>query len=157
MKNDYLNIYNNLIKLTRNKSLYYNLKNNDTFSDRLVILLLHFSFFLKTYKKSLSKKEAQDLFDFIVRQIELSIREIGYGDVSVNKKMKDYVNLFYSILEKIENWDIFDSSKKTKLLGDLMNIKDDNDLFIEYFDKYSHFLTKNSLKNFTKDILEFKF
>ncbi len=157
MKNDYLNIYNNLIKLTRNKSLYYNLKNNDTFSDRLVILLLHFSFFLKTYKNSLSKEEAQDLFDFIVRQIELSIREIGYGDVSVNKKMKDYVNLFYSILEKIENWDIFDSSKKTKLLGDLMNIKDDNDLFIEYFDKYSHFLTKNSLKNFTKDIIEFKF
>ena len=157
MKNDYLNIYNNLIKLTRNKSLYYNLKNNDTFSDRLVILLLHFSFFLKIYKNSLSKEEAQDLFDFIVRQIELSIREIGYGDVSVNKKMKDYVNLFYSILEKIENWDIFDSSKKTKLLGDLMNIKDDNDLFIEYFDKYSHFLTKNSLKNFTKDILEFKF
>ena len=157
MKNDYLNIYNNLIKLTRNKSLYYNLKNNDTFSDRLVILLLHFSFFLKTYKNSLSKKEAQDLFDFIVRQIELSIREIGYGDVSVNKKMKDYVNLFYSILEKIENWDIFDISKKKKLLGDLMNIKDDNDLFIQYFDKYSHFLTKNSLKNFTKDILEFKF
>tara|TARA_B100001173_G_scaffold183389_1_gene158284 strand:+ start:124 stop:597 length:474 start_codon:yes stop_codon:yes gene_type:complete len=157
MKNDYLNIYNNLIKLTRNKSLYYNLKNNDTFSDRLVILLLHFSFFLKTYKNSLSKAEAQDLFDFIVRQIELSIREIGYGDVSVNKKMKDYVNLFYSILEKIENWDMFDISKKTKLLEDLMNIKDDNDLFIEYFDKYSHFLSKNSLKNFTKDILEFKF
>ena len=157
MKNDYLNIYNNLIKLTRNKSLYHNLKNNDTFSDRLVILLLHFSFFLKTYKNSLSKEEAQDLFDFIVRQIELSIREIGYGDVSVNKKMKDYVNLFYSILEKIENWDIFDISKKKKLLGDLMNIKDDNDLFIEYFDKYSHFLTKNSLKNFTKDIIEFKF
>ena len=157
MKNDYLNIYNNLIKLTRNKILYYNLKNNDTFSDRLIILLLHFSFFLKIYKDSLSKDEAQDLFDFIVRQIELSIREIGYGDVSVNKKMKDYVNLFYSILEKIENWDMFDSSKKTKLLGDLMNIKDDNDLFIEYFDKYSHFLTKNSLKNFTKDILEFKF
>ena len=157
MKNEYLNIYNNLIKLTRNKNLYYGLKNDDTFSDRLVILLLHFSFFLKTYKKSLSKEEAQDLFDFIVRQIELSIREIGYGDVSVNKKMKDYVNLFYSILEKIENWDIFDSSNKTKLLGDLMNIKDDNDLFIEYFDKYSHFLSKNSLKNFTKDIIEFKF
>ena len=157
MKNDYLNIYNNLIKLTRNKSLYYNLKNNDTFSDRLVILLLHFSFFLKTYKNSLSKEEAQDLFDFIVRQIELSIREIGYGDVSVNKKMKDYVNLFYSILEKIENWDMLDTSKKTKLLGDLMNIKDDNVSFIEYFDKYTHFLSKNSLKNFTKDILEFKF
>ena len=157
MKNEYLNIYNNLIKLTRNKSLYYNLKNNDTFSDRLIILLIHLSFFLKIYKDSLSKEEAQNLFDFIIRQIELSIREIGYGDVSVNKKMKDYVNLFYSILEKIENWEMFDISKKTKLLGDLMNIKEDNVLFVEYFDKYSHFLLKNSLKNFTKDILNFKF
>ena len=157
MKNDHLNIYNNLIKLTRNKSLYYNLKNDDTFSDRLVILLIHLSFFLKTYKNSLSKEEAQEIFDFIIRQVELSIREIGYGDVSVNKKMKDYVNLFYSILEKIENWNKFEKSQKSKLLGDLMNIKEDNDLFIEYFDKYSHFLLKNPLKNFTKDIIEFKF
>ena len=157
MKNDHLNIYNNLIKLTRNKSLYYNLKNDDTFSDRLVILLIHLSFFLKIYKNSLSKEEAQEIFDFIIRQVELSIREIGYGDVSVNKKMKDYVNLFYSILEKIENWNKFEKSQKSKLLGDLMNIKEDNDLFIEYFDKYSHFILKNPLKNFTKDIIEFKF
>ena len=119
--------------------------------------MIHLSFFLKIYKDSLSKEEAQNLFDFIIRQIELSIREIGYGDVSVNKKMKDYVNLFYSILEKIENWEMFDISKKTKLLGDLMNIKEDNVLFVEYFDKYSLFLLKNSLKNFTKDIIEFRF
>ena len=105
----------------------------------------------------MAKEEAQHLFDFIIKQIELSIREIGYGDVSVNKKMKDYVNLFYSILEKIENWDTFDKSKKTKLFTDLMNIKEDNVSFIEYFDKYIHFLSKNSLKNFTKDIIEFKF
>ena len=105
MKKDYLNIYNNLIKLTRNKNLYLNLKNNDTFSDRLIILMFHLCFFLKTYKNVLSKNEAQELFDFIIRQIELSIREIGYGDVSVNKKMKEYVNLFYSILDKINNWE----------------------------------------------------
>ena len=98
MNNDYLNIYNNLVKLTRNKNLYYNLKNNDTFSDRLIILLFHFGFFLKHFKSTLSKDESQNLFDFFIRQIELSIREIGYGDVSINKKMNDYVNLFYSIL-----------------------------------------------------------
>ena len=71
--------------------------------------------------------------------------------------MKDYVNLFYSILEKIENWNKFEKSQKSKLLGDLMNIKEDNDLFIEYFDKYSHFLLKNPLKNFTKDIINLNF
>ena len=95
MKNSYLNIYNNLIKLTRNKNLYLNLKNTDTFSDRLVILLFHFGFFLKIYKKEMTINEAQDFFDFVIRQIELSIREIGYGDVAVNKKMKEYVNLFF--------------------------------------------------------------
>ena len=157
MKNEYLNIYNNLIKLTRNKNLYSNLKNNDTFSDRLIILLFHFGFFLKFYKKEMSKNDAQDLFDYFVRQVELSIREIGYGDVSVNKKMKDYVNLFFSILDKIEKWENFNNTQKKATIGDLMNIKDDNDLIINYFDKYRVFLSKNSLKIFTKDIIDLKF
>ena len=97
MSDKYLNIYNNLVNLTRNKNLYLNLKNNDTFSDRLIVLLFHFGFLLKYYKEEVSTDESQKLFDFFIRQIELSIREIGYGDVAVNKKMKDYVNLFYSI------------------------------------------------------------
>ena len=152
-----LNIYNNLIKLTRNKNLYFNLKNQDTFSDRLIIFFFHFAFFLKTYKSELSKNDAQEIFDYIIRQIELSIREIGYGDVSVNKKMKDYINLFYSILNNIEQWDNLKISQKIKLLSEFINIKDDNQSIVEYIDKYSQFLLKNSLKNFTKDILEFKF
>ncbi|OCW82902.1 ubiquinol-cytochrome C reductase [Pelagibacteraceae bacterium GOM-A3] len=157
MNNNFLNIYNNLIKLTRNKNLYLNLKNKDTFSDRLIIFLFHFAFFLKFYKNEISKNDAQNLFDFIIRQIELSIREIGYGDVSVNKKMKDYVNLFYSVLENIEKWEILKKINKNQLISDLMNIKEDNDLLTDYFDKYTEFLRNNSLKNFTKDILEIKF
>ena len=157
MKNEHLNIYNNLIKLTRNKNLYYCLKNNDIFSDRLIIFLFHFGFFLKIYKAKFSQKESQQLFDFIIRQIELSIREIGYGDVSVNKKMKDYVNLFYSILEKIESWENFDKVEKVALIAKFMNIKADNDLLPIYFDKYREFLRKNTLKNFTKELLELNF
>tara|TARA_Y100000816_G_scaffold263150_1_gene221298 strand:- start:185 stop:658 length:474 start_codon:yes stop_codon:yes gene_type:complete len=157
MKSNYLNIYNNLIKLTRNKNLYLNLKNNDTFSDRLIILLFHYSFFVKFYKSQISIDESQDLFDFIIRQIELSIREIGYGDVSVNKKMKDYVNLFYLILEKIESWDNMDKSSKMSLFDEFINIKDNSDFFVSYFDKYRDFLLNNPLKIFTKDILDLKF
>ena len=157
MKNDYLNIYNNLIKLTRNKKIFLNLKNNDTFSDRLIVLLFHFAFFIKFHKKTLPKNEAQDLFDFFIRQIELSIREIGYGDVSVNKKMKEYVNLFYSILEKIEFWEDLDKDKKIGIFSDLMNIKADNDFFVDYFEKYNKFIINNPLKIFTKDILDLKF
>jgi cytochrome b pre-mRNA-processing protein 3 len=157
MSIEYLNIYNNLIKLTRNKNLYLNLKNKDTFSDRLIILLFHFGFFLQFYKDEATKKDSQNLFDYVIKQIELSIREIGYGDVSINKKMKDYVNLFYLILEKIEKWHSLEKSKKTNLIADLINIDRDNDLLANYFDKYREFLTNNPLKNFRKDILEFKF
>ena len=157
MKNNCLNIYNNLIKLTRNKNLYSDLKNNDTFSDRLIIFLFHFGFFLKNYKNEINKNESQEIFDFIIRQLELSIREIGYGDVSVNKKMKDYVNLFYSIIEKIEIWDKLEKTKKILLISNFINIREDSELLSIYFDKYSVFLANNPLKNFTKDIIEFKF
>ena len=156
MKNEYLNIYNNLIRLTRNKKIYLNLKNTDSFSDRLVILLFHFGFFLKLYKDQLSKNKSQDLFDFIVRQIELSIREIGYGDVAVNKKMKDYVNLFYLILGKIEKWENLDKYKKIDLMAEFLKIQEDNVFFSSYFDKYRDFLLKNSFKIFIKEIIEIK-
>ena len=154
---NYLNIYNNLINLTRNKTLYLNLKNKDTFSDRLIFFLFHFGFLLKYCKNEISKNEAQNLFDFVIRQIELSIREIGYGDVSVNKKMKEYINLFYSILEKIEMWKSLDKSKKVELIANFINIEDNNNFYADYFDKYQNFVLNNSLKNFTKDILEPKF
>ena len=157
MRKNYINIYNNLVRLTRNKNLYKSLKNNDTFSDRLIILLIHFAFFLKVYKEEVSKKEAQNIFDFVIRQIELSIREIGYGDVSVNKKMKDYVNLLFSIVEIVDTWEMLQKSKKISFFADYINIDKHNDLFIKYFDKFEEFLVKNPLKIFTKDIIDFKF
>ena len=88
MTNEHINIYNNLIKLTRNKNLYINLKQKDTFSDRLIILLFHFAFFLNVFKSKSLKNPLQNLFDYIFKQLELSIREIGYGDVTINKKSK---------------------------------------------------------------------
>ena len=151
--NDYhLRIYNNLIKLTRNKLLYNNNK-QDTFYDRLIIFFFHLSFLLKIYKKKESKDELQEFFDFCVRQIELSIREIGYGDASINKKMKEYVNLLFSIIDKIDSWDDKDSKDKANIfkiyIDDILNYED----LIDYFEKYRNFLIKNTFKNLTKDII----
>ena len=41
MNKEYVNIYNNLIKLTRNKLLYINLTDKDSFPDRMIFLFLH--------------------------------------------------------------------------------------------------------------------
>ena len=157
MKNNYLNIYNNLIKLTRNKKLYIKLNKPDTFSDRLIILFFHLSFFLNIYKNDKSKKYIQNLFDFIIRQLELSIREIGYGDVSVNKKMKDYINMFYYIVQQIEINDLNDNKNQLNLLRKCINTQKNLDFYDDYFNKYRLFLTKNTLKNFTKDIINLNF
>ena len=47
MNNDNLNIYNNLVKLTRNKLLYNKTNCADSFSNRILIFFFHFAFFFK--------------------------------------------------------------------------------------------------------------
>ena len=157
MKNNFLNIYNNLIKLTRNKTLYENSTNTETFSDRLIIFFFHFAFFLKLFKNQTSKKEIQELYDFIFKQLELSIREIGYGDASINKKMKEYVNVMYAIINKVELWEKLDSTSKTKLFSDFIDVNKNSSFFVNYFDKYLLYLSKNSFNYFTKDVISLKF
>ena len=152
MNKKYIHIYNNLINYTRNKDLYKNLDREDNFSDRLTLFLLHFSFFLKNYKNEENKKILQEIYDYNFRQLELSIREIGYGDQSINKKMKDYINLFHSMVSEIHFWD--DLSKSDKLnkisifLGDFQN----NEELLEYFDNYNKNLSKKTLNSYLKSV-----
>ena len=150
----FINIYNNFVKLTRNKDLYKGFKNQDTFSDRLIFFLLHFSFFLKVYKKDNNQKLLQEIYDYIFRQVELSVREIGYGDQSINKKMKDYLNLFYAMIDKIHNWDTLDSKSKKKLLLNFLDNAVNIDYLVVYFDKYKLFLLNNTLNSHIKGVVK---
>ncbi len=99
----------------------------------------------------------QKIYDFLFRQIELSIREIGYGDVSVNSKMKNYVNLFHLILQKVEKWDEIPNEEKKVFFKNNLNIQSKLDYLLEYFDKYIKFLSNNPLNCFSKDVISFKF
>ena len=152
MNNKYINIYNNLINLTRNKELYKGFTNQDTFSDRLVFFLIHFAFFLKTFKNN-DKNTLQDIYDCIFRHLELNIREIGYGDASINKKMKDYINLFHLIINKIDDWNFLNQAEKKKRLKSLLNINDIDNLSV-YFDNYSVELQKNTLNYYIKGVIK---
>ncbi len=152
MNNLYFNIYNNLIKLTRNKILYNN-KKQDTFYDRMIIFFFHLGFLLKIYKNIEDKDELQKFFDYCVRQIELSVREIGYGDATINKKMKEYVNLLFSIIDKIHNWEDLDLIKKREILNIYIDETLDFEKFIDYLEKYRQFLLKNTFNNLSKDII----
>ncbi len=99
----------------------------------------------------------QDLYDFTFRQIELDIREIGYGDQTVNKKMKTYINMLYSIIDKIDKWETYKYENKSKIINFYIEIKDNNEKIVDYFDKYFIYLSKIPLNSLTKSVLEHKF
>ena len=150
----YINIYNNLVNLTRNKDLYKKLKKQDIFSDRLIFLLLHFAFFLKRFKNDSNKAILQEVYDYIFRQLELSIREIGYGDQSINKKMKDYINSFYSMLDKIHDWESSSDELKKSILLTFLDESIYYDDLIKYFNNYIKELSNNPLNFYIKGVLK---
>ena len=66
------------------------------FYQSIVLLIIIFSpiiLLIRIFKKKEDKKTLQEIYDFNFKQLELSIREIGYGDQSINKKMKEYLPL----------------------------------------------------------------
>ena len=148
----FLNVYNNLVSLTTNKKLYISLKSQDTFSDRLTIFLTHIAFILKVYKTEENKKILQEIYDFNFRQLELSIREIGYGDQSINKKMKDYINVFHAILSDIHFWDTMNYEDKINKLSKFFNNYEKIDHLIEYFNDFNNILSKKTLNSFLKSV-----
>ena len=152
MKNNYIYLYNKFINYTRNKKLYKSLNREDNFSDRLTLFLLHFSFFLKNFKNEENKIILQEIYDFIFRQLELSIREIGYGDQSINKKMKDYINLFHSMVSEIHFWN--DLSRMQKLEKFSIFLTDFNEIeyFLDYFELFNENLSKKTLNSYLKSV-----
>ena len=153
MNNKYLHVYNNLINFTRNKDLYKHLNREDNFSDRLTIFLLHFSFFLKNFKTEENKIILQEIYDFNFRQLELSIREIGYGDQSINKKMKNYINLFHSMVSEIHFWDNLSRSEKFDKISNFLNEFDNIDHLVDYFEQFNLNLSKKTLNSFVKSVI----
>ena len=142
-----------MVKLTTNKSLYKDLiDNKDTFSDRLSLFLLHFAFILKEFKNDKNENELQELYDFNFRQLELTIREIGYGDQSINKKMKDYINLFHGIISEIHFWDDMKFDKKNGCLSKFLQNFKNSDYLVEYFNNFSSELKKYNLNSYLKSV-----
>ena len=157
MNNKYINIYNNLVNLTRNKELYKNFNKQDTFPDRLIFFLFHFAFFLKVFKKNNNKVLLQGIYDEIFRYLELSIREMGYGDATINKKMKNYLNTFHLIIDQIYNWENESVPSKSKILSNFLDIEKKTSNLTIYFDNYITNLSNNTLNFYIKGVVNDKF
>ena len=152
MNEKYIYVYNNLINFTRNKELYNSLNRVDDFSDRLTLFLLHFAFFLKNFKEKENKIILQDIYDFNFKQLEHSIREIGYGDQSINKQMKNYLNLFHLMLSKIHFWDNLKKIDKIRNFSNFLTDFNEIENLVAYFDNFNGKLLKKNLNSYLNSV-----
>ena len=160
MKHDYL--YNNLLILSRNIYFYKNLQFPDTFETRVFLIFFHFSIILINFKKK-KKKFNQSDYNSLFNCIENDLRELGFGDISVNKKMKDLNRYFYDILLKLEKNSeskAIDFNEKIiiKYFHDLKDTNNTNyKLFIKYLVDFYEFCFKHSSENMIQELQKFKF
>ena len=154
----YNDLYNKIISLTREKFFYTEISLKDELITRIYLVLFHLGFILELLKKnSKNKKLAQNIYDSFFINIDLHLREIGHGDVSVNKKMKDLIKLFYEILLYCEQWEIIGSKNKMKFLKNLFDNNNemnfDKQKLLIYLDNYRYNLKDISLNFLIKGII----
>jgi len=156
-------LYNKILFLSRNNFFYTKIYLKDTFQNRINLIFLHISFLFVKKKQSVSDSSYKDLyqklFDHTLDKIELNMREIGYGDVVVNKNMKFLVKNFYNILLNCENYTKTTYEKKKLFLFKYLektDLPENNSAdLIAYFDKYNSFCLDLSQDNVLKGELNF--
>ena len=139
---------------------YKKLNLPDTFETRIYLMFFHFSIMM-IVSKNKGKKFDQISYDYLFQNIENNLRELGFGDVSVNKKMKELNKILYDILLKIKEVDKDQFNINKNLIYKYFNninepksskIKD----FEIYLKKFYQFCFELPLENMIREAINFK-
>ena len=155
-------LYNNLVYLSRNIFFYKNLKLNDVFFTRVLLIFIHFSIILNSFKKNDdNKKIMQKIYDDLFFFIECHLRESGLGDVAVNSKMKNLNRIFYDLTLKIKYDDDNYMIKKnilSKYFFENSEISEKTYVnFNNYFKDFRVFCDKNDVRELVKNKINFTY
>ena len=142
------NIYTNIVKTSRNKIFFLDFRVDDTVEGRFDIIILHsfiiFYFFINNKK---NKSELpQLLFDHMFSDFDSNLREMGFGDIAVNKRMKQFIKAFYG---RISNYSKgiaqFEKLNNDKVLKDtiIRNIYKDINPDIKCINFWSEYIINN--------------
>ena len=137
-------IYQNIIERSRSKFFYLNMDIEDSFESRFDIIILH-SFIIFYFLKDISddeKKLSQLLFDFMFEDFDNNLREMGFGDIAVNKKMKVFITAFYGRIanyskgvDQIKN-NLKDEILNQAIINNIYKGKDINTRSLNFFKQY---------------------
>ena len=154
-------MYITLLNLSRNIFFYKKIGLPDTFETRIYLMFIHFSVMMIVFKNK-GKKFNQKSYDSLFHNIENNLREMGFGDVSVNKKMKDFNKLLYDILLKLNKKNdtgMFKINEKLIIdyFKDLKDAKNTKYIdFERYFLNFYDFCFEIPLDNVILDSINFK-
>jgi len=131
--------YNDIVLLARNKNLYIHGGVPDTIDGRYELIILHCHLFVKRMIIANSEEKifAQELINYMFKDFDRSLREIGVGDLSVGKKVKFMVSSYYgraNTYQKalIKNSKIMDEALKNNLYGTITPKKNE----VKYMKSY---------------------
>ena len=152
-------IYQNILNTSRSKLFYLRYDVDDAFESRFDIIVMHafiiFQYFLDAgVKKS---EIAQSIFDLMFNDFDNNLRELGFGDIAVNKKMKSFIVAFYG---RVANYSkSIDEYKKDGSIYHLSvsikkNIYKGREVKNIYLDSLSNYILDN-LKNFSSNNYQF--
>ena len=155
-------LYNKLVKLSRNKYLYQEVGLEDRIENRVLLIFFHFAIILFVSKGKNTKEKTQSIFDNIFQNIEYNLREMGDGDVAVNKKMKNLSRIFYDILVVLEKNDSTTNDNNDYLLKKYFaNEANKTTINIaklsDYFTKFKNFCFDLDVKNMLNGSFNFKY
>jgi len=152
-------IYQNIIERSRLKYFYLTREVEDTFESRFDLIIFHVFIIFQFFREVKIDDDPlpQNIFDFMFNDFENNLREMGFGDVAVNKKMKVFISAFYG---RISNYSqgiqIYRMEESKKKIFETVknNIYKNNsvssrniDFFVEYLLTNLNEFTKNSLEN----------
>jgi cytochrome b pre-mRNA-processing protein 3 len=152
-------LYNKLVELSRNIFFYKEVLLKDNFETRINLIFVHLSMLIIILKKR-NEHFPQKIFDNIFLNIEYHVRELGYGDVTVNKKMKILNRIFYDILLKINKTKSEDFKTNKEILKTYFGLTNENssiliDNLSTYFDLFYNFCFELRANNMLQGQINF--
>jgi cytochrome b pre-mRNA-processing protein 3 len=142
------NIYQNIVEISRSKFFYLNLRLKDNFETRFDLIIFH-AFLIFYYYKNLRQGKSsisQELFDFMFIDFENNLREMGFGDIAVNKKMKVFITAFYGrIAQYSKGIDVYRANGDKSLLQQtiLNNIYKGDEILKHHINYFIDYMTEN--------------
>ncbi len=125
-----VNLYRLIVKQSRKSEFYLSLKVPDTIDGRFELIVLHFFLLERTLDKEIKKDQLvyKELLEIMYKDFDMSLREIGVGDLSVGKKIYQMTEAFsgrlfaYRKFNNKKNFNIIKLTIKRNIYGTVNNI-----------------------------------